>query len=77
MLPTIMPAHMLKQQTRLNKQTIREAGSLTTYLKEKATPEEKAAYNRAWKVGSKAGSGPRTIADLRAYIKGLAGSTGS
>ncbi len=67
MIPNSIPK-LLNKQTRLNKQTIREEGSLTTYLKTKATPEEKQAYNRASLPGTKAGSAPKTIAQLRALL---------
>lgn len=68
MLPNTITPDLLKKQTRLNQQTIREAGSLTTYLKERATPEERDAYRRATPVGGKAGTAPRTIPQLRALV---------
>lgn len=68
MIPNTITPDLLKKQTRLNQQTVREAGSLTTYLKEKASAAERDAYRRATPVGGKAGTAPRTIAQLRALV---------
>lgn len=68
MIPSLIPPHTFAKQTRLSKIASREAGSLTTYLREKATPEEKDRYNRSTQPGSKAGTAPRTIAQLKALV---------
>lgn len=68
MMPATLTPDALKRQTRLNAQTAREEKSLTTYLRDKASKEEKDAYRRAWQVGSKAGSGPGTVKELHAFM---------
>lgn len=69
MLPNLMPTAVFQRLSRRNDQTVREAKSLTSYLRFDATPAEKAAYERATRPGTKAGTAPTTPAQLQALAK--------
>lgn len=63
MLRTTIPQYILKEQLSTKPET------LTEYLKShRCTPAERQAWNRATGPGTKAGTAPKTVAELRARL---------